>query len=386
MSKSCDGGQGPKRAWCTVGEAMPGKPHRLRRHRSPEAAEKRELIVVADDNVDMRQYLTRLLSERYEVHAVVDGREALEATQRLRPALVLADVMMPRLDGFGLLRAIRDDSALASTPVILLSARAGEESRVEGLEADADDYLIKPFAARELLARVAVHVKMANLRRETAEREERLRSEAELEREKLRASEERLAETSRLYGERLRAAAELQLQVDLLQQLPVSTWTLKPDGTPDFVNRVWLEFAGQTLDFVRSHPEAWMNALHPEDREKAARTFWKGVRSGQGFAFETRSLRAQDGVYRRHLNQAVVLSRRGRKTPQICRYDDRHRRPEAGRRGVAPSGGGVGPREPHRHNGSTHGLHCPRSEPTDRCPAHECRNGRALARSSAAGF
>ncbi len=114
-------------------------------------------------------------------------------------------------------------------------------------------------------------------------------------------------ENSRLYGELLRAGAELQLQVDLLQQLPVSAWTLKPDGTPDFVNRVWLEFAGQTLDFVRSHPEAWMTAVHPEDREFAAKSFWKGVQSGQGFAFETRSLRAQDGVYRRHLQQAVVL-------------------------------------------------------------------------------
>jgi PAS domain S-box-containing protein len=272
---------------------------------SPDA--KRELIVVADDNADMRQYLTRLLSERYEVHAVADGREALEATERWHPALVLADVMMPHLDGFGLLRAIRDDSALAGTPVILVSARAGEESRVEGLEADADDYLIKPFAARELLARVAAHVKMAKLRRETAEREERMRSEAKLEGEKLRASEERLAETSRLYAELQRADAELQLQVELLQQLPVSAWTLNPDGTPDFVNQVWLEFAGQTLDFIRSHPEAWMTAVHPEDREMAARTFWEGVHSGQGFAFETRSLRAQDGTYRRHLQQAVVL-------------------------------------------------------------------------------
>ena len=273
----------------------------------PKAAEKRELIVVADDNADMRQYLARLLGERYEVHAVVDGRHGLEATQRLRPALVLADVMMPHLDGFGLLRAIRDDSALASTPVILLSARAGEESRVEGLEADADDYLIKPFAARELLARVAAHVRMANLRRETAQREERMRSETDLEREKLRASEERLAETSRLYRDLQLADAELQLQVELLQQLPVSAWTLKPDGTPDFVNHVWLEFAGQTLDFIRSHPEAWMTAIHPEDREAASKAFWEGVRSGQGFAIESRSLRAQDGTYRWHLQQAVVL-------------------------------------------------------------------------------
>jgi len=267
----------------------------------------RELIVLADDNADMRRYLARLLGDRYEVRAVADGRTALEAIQKLRPALVLTDVMMPHLDGFGLLRAIRDDPALAGTPVILLSARAGEESRVLGLQADADDYLVKPFTARELLARVAMHIKMANLRRETAEREERLRSEAELEREKLRASDERLAETGRLYRELQLADAELQLQVGILQQLPVSAWTLKPDGTPDFVNQVWLEFSGQTLDFIQSYPEAWMTAVHPEDRDAASKAFWEGVRSGQGFAFETRSLRARDGIYRWHLQQAVVL-------------------------------------------------------------------------------
>jgi PAS domain S-box-containing protein len=273
----------------------------------PSPSGKRELIVLADDNADMRLYLTRLLSERYEVHAAADGLQALEATRKLAPALVLADVMMPNLDGFGLLRAIRDDSAVAGTPVVLLSARAGEESRVEGLEADADDYLIKPFAARELLARVAVHVKMASLRRETAEREERMRSEAELEREKRHASDERLAETSSLYRELQRADAELQLQVAMLQQLPVSAWTLKPDGTPDFVNRVWLELSGQTLDFVRSSPEAWMTAVHPEDWEVVAKSFWEGVRSGRGFAFENRFLRAEDETYRWHLNHAVVL-------------------------------------------------------------------------------
>ena len=101
---------------------------------------------------------------------------------------------------------------------------------------------------------------------------------------------------------------DLELQVGLLQRLPVSAWTLKPDGTPDFVNQVWLEFAGQTLDFVRSHPEAWMAAVHPEDREMAARSFWTGVHSGRGFALETRSLRAQDGTYRWHLAQVVVVA------------------------------------------------------------------------------
>ncbi|SOE87275.1 PAS domain S-box-containing protein [Burkholderia sp. YR290] len=101
--------------------------------------------------------------------------------------------------------------------------------------------------------------------------------------------------------------SDLQLQAGLLQRLPVSAWTLKPDGTPDFVNQVWLDYSGQTLDFVRSHPEAWMTAVHPEDREAASRAFWVGVRSGQGFTIETRSLRAQDGSYRWHLHQAVVL-------------------------------------------------------------------------------
>src|SRR5271155_1178597 len=119
------------------------------------------------------------------------------------------------------------------------------------------------------------------------------------------------SELDRRVAERTRELTEantaLQLQVGLLQLLPVSAWTLKPDGTPDFVNQVWLEFSGQTLDFVRSHPEAWMNAVHPEDREIAAKGFWEGVRSGRGFALETRSLRAQDGTYRWHLNQAVAL-------------------------------------------------------------------------------
>jgi PAS domain S-box-containing protein len=134
-----------------------------------------------------------------------------------------------------------------------------------------------------------------------------LERQAELEREKLRASEERLAETSRLYRELQRTDEELQLQVGLLQQLPVSAWTLKPDGRPDFVNRVWLEFGGQTLDFVRSNPEAWMTVVHPDDREIVAKGFWEGVSSGRGFAFENRDLRAQDGVYRWHLNQAVPV-------------------------------------------------------------------------------
>jgi len=124
-------------------------------------------ILIADDNADMREYLRRLLAPSgYEVEAVADGLSALGAARQRKPELVLADVMMPGLDGFGLLQALRADPTLGGVPVIMLSARAGEEARIEGLHAGADDYLIKPFSARELLARVESHLKMARFRRE----------------------------------------------------------------------------------------------------------------------------------------------------------------------------------------------------------------------------
>ena len=130
----------------------------------------RARVLLADDNADMREYLSRLLAEHWEVETVADGVAALEAVRRCPPDLVLSDVMMPRLDGFELLRALRDDPETRSLPVVLLSARAGEEDRVEGLTASADDYLVKPFTARELLARVRVHLELARLRRESETR------------------------------------------------------------------------------------------------------------------------------------------------------------------------------------------------------------------------
>ncbi|WP_445626415.1 ATP-binding protein [Nostoc sp. DSM 114167] len=137
-------------------------------------------ILLADDNSDMRDYVKRLLSQQYEVESVPDGLAALDSARGRVPDLVLTDVMMPGLDGFGLLQALRADPLTQKVPIILLSARAGEEARVEGLEAGADDYLIKPFSARELLARVEAALKMARLRQEAMEREQGLRIEAEV--------------------------------------------------------------------------------------------------------------------------------------------------------------------------------------------------------------
>lgn len=145
-----------------------------------QGSEAKSRILLADDNADMRHYIQRLLHGQYEVETVADGQSALEAARRRCPDLILSDIMMPRLDGFGLLQALRADESLKNIPVILLSARAGEESRIEGLQSGADDYLIKPFSARELLARVKSHLTMAQIRNEAREVERELRLDAEL--------------------------------------------------------------------------------------------------------------------------------------------------------------------------------------------------------------
>lgn len=137
----------------------------------------RPRILWADDNADMREYVERLLGPSYEVQAVTNGELALEAARISPPDLVLSDVMMPRMDGFELLRELRSDPKTRDLPVILVSARAGEESRIEGLQAGADDYLVKPFSARELLARVAGALRLAEVRRKALLQEQQLRGE-----------------------------------------------------------------------------------------------------------------------------------------------------------------------------------------------------------------
>ncbi len=141
------------------------------------AAAVRPRILLADDNADMRNYVGGLLSRHFQVVTAENGKAALEDAIRDCPDLVLTDVMMPVMDGFALLSALREHPATRMVPVIMLSARAGEEARIEGLKASADDYLIKPFTARELIARVEAHLKMARLRREAFEQEATLTRE-----------------------------------------------------------------------------------------------------------------------------------------------------------------------------------------------------------------
>ena len=143
-------------AWIRDRTAGPSSPHR---------------VLLVDDNADMRDYLTHILSKHVQVTAVADGAAALAAIQTHLPDLILSDVMMPGLDGFQLLQTLRADPRTREVPILLLSARAGQEAIVAGLQAGADDYLIKPFSAQELISRVNAHLHMAQLREEVLQQE-----------------------------------------------------------------------------------------------------------------------------------------------------------------------------------------------------------------------
>ena len=220
----------------------------------PSSHDEKPIVLLADDNADMRQYVTRILSPRFTVRAVVDGQAALESALAKPPDVILTDVMMPRLDGLSLLRALRESPATKTVPVILLSARVGEESRVEGLDHGADDYLIKPFSARELLARVQAHVRMARLRRE----------------------------------------ADTQVR-HFADNAPAMLWVTEPDGTCSFLSRGWQEFTG--LSEQESLGWGWLHSLHPDDLSAARETFVTANARRESFAIEYRVRRA-DGRWR----------------------------------------------------------------------------------------
>jgi signal transduction histidine kinase len=166
--------------WLNAGSALSSVAEAVNAPTAPVAGAGR--ILLCDDNADMRQYVGQLLvAQGWDVEAVEDGAAALTSVEARLPDLVLSDVMMPKLDGFGVLRALRQDEKTRHLPVILLSARAGEEARVEGMDAGADDYLVKPFAARELVARVRAQLSAARERKEAARVSEAARSTAEQE-------------------------------------------------------------------------------------------------------------------------------------------------------------------------------------------------------------
>jgi PAS domain S-box-containing protein len=241
---------------------------------APGATADRRRVLLADDNADLRDYIGRLLMDHgYDVDLVADGEAALAALRARRPDLLVTDVMMPRLDGFGLLRAVREDARLRDLPIVMLSARAGDDAKVEGLDAGADDYLTKPFSARELLARVAANIAMARLRREAAAA--------------VSASEARAREQ----------AERVQLALDAGAIVGTWVWNVKTDhfeGDERFARAFGLDpercRAGLAL-------EAVMASIHADDKDRVAAEIGAALRRGGPYRCEYR-VRQHDGVYR----------------------------------------------------------------------------------------
>ncbi|MBE2315963.1 SpoIIE family protein phosphatase [Solirubrobacter sp. CPCC 204708] len=227
----------------------------------PVHAGERPRVLVVDDNADMRSYIASLLDSRYAVQTAPDGEVALELARRDPPELVVTDVMMPNLDGFGLLAGLQADPATTDIPVIMVSARAGEEGTIEGLEAGADDYLIKPFTARELLARVHANIELDRARRT---------------RDALRRSGDLLDQAQRL-------ARVGSWEVDLL--------TNDVTASAEYLRQV-----GLTAEELQEGGLARaFESVHPDDLERASASITSALESGR-LEVEFRLLTAESGT------------------------------------------------------------------------------------------
>ncbi|KAI8918322.1 hypothetical protein DFJ77DRAFT_530166 [Powellomyces hirtus] len=232
MPASDVGRNAPKpQAWSSIGAV--------------DTAAPQSYILVCDDNADLLSFIQSLLSPHWRCKTARDGQEALEMCKRHPPGLIVSDVSMPVLDGFGLISRIRAIESLKLTPIILLSARAGEEARVEGLERGADDYLSKPFGARELIARTRIHLELGRLRRE-------------------------LAHMGRLS--------------------PVGIYRSNREGVVLYRSQRMCEISGGQAD------DAGMACVHPDDMAMVKRVWEESLASGQSGKAEFRFLRPDGSV------------------------------------------------------------------------------------------
>lgn len=242
-------------------------------------------ILFVDDNHDLRDYAERILSTRYDVTTVTNGVHALQMLRSHAFDLVISDVMMPEMDGFELLRAVRNDPSLAQTKFILLSARAGEGSQVEGLEQGADDYLIKPFSSDQLLARVGSHL-----------RSERRDDEA--------SSARVLGRWFERPGDADAKAAAFRVFAD---QLPIMMFLLDATGAVSFTNRVWHRTLHLPKTSYAHTLEAWRSVIHPDDVARTLGVISAAISSHSPWELEYR-LKPSDGgndSYRWHTARGV---------------------------------------------------------------------------------
>ena len=237
--------------------AAPAPARALTEAGSGAAGTPRPRVLVADDNNDMRAYVKSLLEAYADVTVCADGEEAFALLLRDPPDLLLSDVMMPRLDGFGLIARIRASDTLRHLPVMLLSARAGDEAKVEGLRAGADDYLVKPFAASELQARVQRQLALARERHEATVQQAYFRT--------------------------------------LVDASPVMLWTTDAAGNCTYLSQRWYDFTGRSQ--MQDLGQGWLENIHPDDLAHTGEQYLAASRAQSPFSIDYR-LRRRDGVYR----------------------------------------------------------------------------------------
>ncbi|MBC5992261.1 ATP-binding protein [Pontibacter cellulosilyticus] len=193
-----------------------------------EAGQLKSTVLLTDDNQDMLAYIKRVLEPSYRVLTSSNGQEALAHLRSEAVDVVLSDSMMPVMDGIALLQEIRKQPKLSALPVILLSAQAGEEEKLRGLGLGADDYMTKPFSARELLVRIKSQLQIAELRKNALQREHRL----------LLESQELKAELTDILANM--SDAFIVLDKDL-------RYTYINDNAGKFTNRTEVDFIGNVI-------------------------------------------------------------------------------------------------------------------------------------------
>ncbi|TPX55503.1 hypothetical protein PhCBS80983_g05265 [Powellomyces hirtus] len=234
-------------------------------------------VLLADDNADMRKYVKMFLSTWWNVVEAKDGQHALNMILTNPPDIVVSDVMMPILDGFGLLKALRSNPATKSLPFILLSARAGEEARVDGLRMGADDYLVKPFSAKELVARVHSHLEMSRLRVELEQR--------------VKERTQELAESEWRY----KAMATMS---------PVGIYKTNRVGHLTFANDKWWEISmhNRLSDPIGAR---YIESVHPDDRERVQDGWAMALRTSS-WSCEFRWQSQKTGVIHHALSETIT--------------------------------------------------------------------------------
>ena len=175
------------------------------------------LILVVEDNADVREYVASILNRKYHIEMAEDGEDGLEKARQCQPDLIVSDVMMPKMDGTALCRAVKSDPTISHIPVVLMTARATQQMKIEGLEVGADDYLAKPFNARELMVRAKNLIQIRQQKKELKRLKEGL--ERKVEDQVQTILHDRIEYEKKLLAAKEQAEQSLQIKTTILDNM-----------------------------------------------------------------------------------------------------------------------------------------------------------------------